>query len=158
METFIIIGLVAALFWYAYTQGGASGGMAGPMSSDPFVNALANAIATAENANPSINNPGDLTAGDVNTDNITGVFNSAGVVIVSDIQTGWNALTAKLERILAGNSQNYSPDMTISDLANTYTGNQNAEGWADTVSSQLGVTPDTTLADAQAQYDGGDNG
>lgn len=145
--------IVAVLVLIAYA--GYEATMAGPSSSNPFVNALANAIAKAEGANPSINNPGDLTSGDVPSGSITGVFNSAGVVIISDLQTGWDALTQKLENILNGNSSVYSPDMTISQLAQTYTGGDNADAWASTVSSELGVTPDTTLSDAEAQYSAG---
>lgn len=124
-------------------------------SGGDFVTALSNAIAKAEGGTSnSTNNPGSLTAGDVPSDSITGVFNSAGVVIIDSIENGWAALTNKLNNILSGNSSVYSPDMTISDFAQTYTGGDNADAWANTVASQLGVTPDTTLAEAQAQYNG----
>jgi hypothetical protein len=117
-----------------------------------FISALASAIAKAEGSDSSINNPGDLTSGDVPAENITGVFNSAGVVIIDTIENGWAALTKKLENIMSGNSSVYSPDMTISEFAQIYTGGDNADSWANSVAGSLGVTPDTTLSEAQAQY------
>lgn len=127
----------------------------GTSSGNSFIDALAAAIAQAEGADPSINNPGDLTAGDVDSRSITGTFNDAGVVIIDSIENGWNALYSKLQNIFSGNSSVYNPSMTISQFAMTYTGGDNADSWASTVASALGVTPDTTLADAQAQYSGG---
>lgn len=125
-----------------------------PNSGDSFIDALANAIASAEGSNPDINNPGDLTAGDFDPSNVTGTFNSAGVAIVDTVENGWAALTNKLSNILNGSSSVYSPDMTISQFAQTYTGGDNSDAWANTVSSQLGVTPDTTLGDAAANFGG----
>src|SRR5271154_4158145 len=93
--------------------------MSGPNSGNSFIDALANAIAKAEGANSSINNPGDLTSGDVPASQQTGIFNSAGVAIIDTIENGWAALTSKLQNILNGNSTTYSPDMTISQLAQT---------------------------------------
>lgn len=119
-----------------------------------FIQALANAIAKAEGANPSINNPGDLSSGDFPAAHVTGIFNSAGVAIVDTLENGWAALYNKLSNIFSGNSAVYSPSMTISQFAQTYTGGDNAQAWANTVAGELGVTPDTTLADAQAQYGG----
>jgi hypothetical protein len=126
----------------------------GTSSGSPFIDALAAAIAKAEGADPSINNPGDLTAGDVDPSNITGTFNNAGVVIIDSVENGWNFLYGKLQNIFSGNSEVYNPSMTISEFAQTYTGGDNADSWASTVASALGVTPDTTLADAQSQYGG----
>ena len=121
-------------------------------SGDDFTTALANAIAKAEGTAPFANNPGSLTAGDVPAGNITGTFNNAGVVIIDSIENGWSFLKDKLDNILTGGSSVYSPDMTISEFAQTYTGGDNADGWANSVANSLGVTPDTTLADAEAQY------
>ncbi len=130
--------------------------MAPQMNDDgtDFTTALANAIAKAEGGGSANNNPGSLTAGDVPSDSIVGTFNSAGVVIIDSLENGWNYLYRKLNNILSGNSNVYSPDMTISQFAQTYTGGDNATGWANTVANQLGVTPDTTLAEAQEQYYG----
>lgn len=123
-------------------------------SPSQFVQALADAIAKAEGANPSINNPGDLTGGDVPQAHQTGVFNAAGVVKIDTLQNGWNALFAKLSNIMNGNSAIYSPDMTIDELSVVYTGNDNAAAWASTVASQLGVTTDTTIRQAQQGFQG----
>jgi len=54
-----------------------SGPQAAGGASAAFIQALANAIAQAEGANPTINNPGDLTGGDVPNTQITGTFNAA---------------------------------------------------------------------------------
>ena len=147
----ILIGAGVLLF-FAYEVYGAKL-MTQPTTD--FTSALANAIAKAEGTSPSANNPGSLTAGDVPSESIIGEFNSAGVVLIDTIENGWNYLNAKLRNILSGNSSVYSPSMTISEFAQKYTGGDNAEGWANTVSSQLGVTPDTTLAEAEAQFNGG---
>jgi hypothetical protein len=119
-----------------------------------FVSALANAIAKAEGTSATANNPGSLTSGDVPDDSILGIFNSAGVVIIDTLENGWNFLKNKLQNILDGNSSVYSPNMTISEFAQTYTGGDNADGWANTVANELGVSTDTTLAQAEAQYNG----
>ena len=121
---------------------------------DTFTQALANAIAKAEGANPSINNPGDLTAGDVPEQNTTGVFNSAGVVVIDTLENGWQFLMNKLNNIMSGNSRVYSPSMTISQFAQTYTGGDNSSSWASTVAASLGVSTDTTLAQAQQNFGG----
>jgi len=121
-------------------------------SGNGFIDALASAIARAENVDATANNPGALTSGDVPSGNIAGTFNDAGVVIVDSIENGWNALFSKLQNIFSGNSSVYSPDMTISEFAQTYTGGNNSDTWAQSVASDLGVTPDTTLADAEANY------
>lgn len=142
----IVIVVVAVVVMEQNSSGGAPG--------NDFISALSTAIANAEGSNPDINNPGDLTTGDVPAEQTTGVFNSAGVAIIDTIENGWTALRNKLENIFNGNSSVYSPDMTISEFAQTYTGGDNADGWAQSVADSLGVTPDTTLADAQAQYGG----
>jgi hypothetical protein len=143
-----IIAIVVVIFFLVETNMSATG----PGSGNSFIDALANAIANAEGSDPSINNPGDLTAGDVPGSNITGTFNSAGVVIIDTLQNGWNALYTKLQSIMSGNSTVYSPDMTISELAQTYTGGDNADSWASSVAQSLGVSTDTTLSDAASDY------
>lgn len=127
----------------------------GTTSGNPFIDAFANAIAKAEGSDPSINNPGDLTTGDFNPDNVLGEFNSAGVAVVDSIANGWAALYNKLGNALSGNSEIYSADMTIQEFADKFTGGDNADTWAQSVAGDLGVTTDTTLADAQAQFGGG---
>ena len=113
--------------------------------------ALAQAIAAAENSPVAqTNNPGDLALGDVGN----GVFNSAGVSIFSTIEEGWNALYNELNLIVTGASKYYSPSMTIAELAQQWTGGDNAAGWAQTVAQSLGVTVNTTIADALAAQGG----
>jgi hypothetical protein len=127
-----------------------------PISSgNSFIDALANAIAKAEGANPSINNPGDLTTGDVPGANVSGVFNSAGVAIIDTLENGWTFLFNKLQNIFNGTSDVYSPDMTISEFASTYTGGSNADSWAQSIADSFGTTVDTTLADLQSGFNGG---
>jgi hypothetical protein len=126
----------------------------GTSSGDPFIDAFAAAIAEAEGANPLINNPGDLTAGDVPAANITGVYNAAGVVKIDTLSNGWAFLYAKLQKDLSGQSEVFSPSMTISQYAQEYTGGDNADSWASSVAKSLGVSTDTTLSDAQEQFSG----
>lgn len=157
----IFVGLLY-LFYRWYTEAGSgmtvaaapSDGGATVGESTAFVDALAAAIAKAEGANPTINNPGDLTAGDVHSANIVGTFNAAGVVIIDTLENGWTFLKNKLERVMGGKSDVYNPNMTIGEFAQVYTGGDNASGWATVVSSELGVSVDTTLAQAAQQYGG----
>jgi hypothetical protein len=155
-----ILAIAALLFaGYEIYVSETNAGNGGTSSGNAFIDALANAIANAEGADPANNNPGDLTAGDFDPSNVTGTFNSAGVAIVDSLENGWNALYNKLGNILNGQSSVYSSDMSISEFAETYTGGDNAARWAESVASALGVTVDTTLADAQAIFtgNGGDN-
>jgi len=149
MMGLLIGGLVVAFFVYEIWAGTSQ-----QTSGTDFATAVANAIAKAEGTSPLANNPGSLTAGDVPSGNITGTFNNAGVVIIDSIHNGWNFLISKIQNILNGNSSTYSPDMTISEFAQVYTGGDNADSWAATVAGELGVTPDITLAQAQEQYNG----
>ena len=154
MTLVVILGIaaVALVVYEVYESMEANGGTS---SGNNFIDAFANAIAQAEGSDPSINNPGDLTAGDVSASNITGVFNSAGVVIIDTAQNGWNALYSKLGNIFSGVSSVYSPDETLSQFAETYTGGDNAAQWAQSVADSLGVSVDDTLADIQANFSGG---
>jgi hypothetical protein len=112
-------------------------------SSNPKLVQLAQAIATAEGSPASANNPGDLALGDQGN----GVFNSAGVTIFATLEQGVAALFHQLGLIFSGQSNVYSTSMTFAQLAQTYTGGDNASSWAATVAGALGVTPDTTLED-----------
>lgn len=119
----------------------------GPRSSIAIVNQLADAIAHAEGfyvpgSRPARNhNPGDVS------DAYLSVGKDGPLAVFSDDQTGWDALTHKLENILAGMSQTYPLSMTIQDLAQTWTGGDNALAWAANVSQRIGVTTDVTLSD-----------
>lgn len=148
---------VGVLLFLAYEAFG--GGM--QTSGNDFTTALANAIAKAEGTSPTANNPGSLTSGDVPAENITGTFNAAGVVVIDTLENGWNFLKAKLQNILDGNSNVYSPDLTIQQFSALYTtGDVNnsspaVNNYAQSVADSLGVSTDTTLSDAEAAYNGG---
>jgi hypothetical protein len=148
------LGIGAFLLYEIYSASGNDGTTSG----NSFIDAFANAIAKAEGSDPSINNPGDLTAGDFDPSQVTGTFNAAGVAIVDTLQNGWQALYTKLQNVLSGASSVYSPSMTISEFAQVYTGGDNAAEWAESVASSLGVTVDTTIADAEAEFTGSGNG
>jgi hypothetical protein len=133
--TIIVLVLLAGIAaWWASQQG-----VMMLMSSEPVVNRLADAIATAEGYwSPSslpnrLNNPGDLK-------------DSSGNLIHFDTpEDGWAALRKQVRMMLTGTSKIYRPDMTIRQVAQLYTGGDNAEGWAQTVASQFGVDPDRSL-------------
>ncbi|HEV2498620.1 MAG TPA: hypothetical protein VGY31_03455 [Terriglobia bacterium] len=133
-----------------------SGSSSGPNASSSLTSALATAIATAEGffvggSLPSqANNPGDLEIAGAGV----GVGSNQGKTIFASADDGWNALYNQIDLMLTGQSSIYSPDMTISQVAQLYTGGDNADAWANNVASQLGVTPDTTLSELQAQYGG----
>ena len=111
--------------------------MAGPQSSNPIINAIASAIASAEGygvsgAKPTVtNNPGDIG----NYPGHTTIF--------EDAQAGWDALTNQIELIFSGSSAHYSPDMTIAQVGQIYSGGD--PNWAINVASRLGVSPNTPL-------------
>ncbi len=60
-------------------------------------------------------------------------------------QDGWTALYNLVGKMLSGESRYYSPDMSIYEIAQTYTGGDKPDAWARIVSGDLGVTPDTLL-------------
>lgn len=126
-----------------------------PPAPNAAIGALAKAIALAEGSPSSWNNPGDLTAGDSEgfpvqrNDQGNPIVNSAGVVRFASLTDGVNALYNKLLRIQNGTSKVYSQSLSLLDFANTYTGGDNASGWAQTVASELGLDPNTsTVGDA----------
>jgi len=154
----IIAILVGVFVVYEWSKSSVSAATSGTSSGNGFLDAFANAIAKAENVDPSANNPGALGSGDVSADNIAGTFNDAGVVIIDSIENGWNALYNKLSNILTGGSSVFSPDMTIKQFAALYTtGDANndsdeIDNYAQTLADGVGATPDTTLSDAQSGY------
>jgi hypothetical protein len=62
------------------------------------------------------------------------------------IDDGWDVCYAQVQSMLSGTSQYYTPDESISDIAPTYTGNDNSSSWAAAVSQALGVSPSTPLS------------
>lgn len=91
-------------------------------------------------ATPTIaHNPGDLKLGDIGYGTTNGITN-----FPSD-EAGTAALANQINHFYDPPSGSpYSPDETISQLAQTYTGGDNSAGWADTVSQHLGTTPFAT--------------
>lgn len=111
----------------------------GPRSSSTVVNQLATGIAHAEGyyrplSRPARNhNPGDIT----DSFGMATGKDSGGLSIFPDDQTGWDALTHKLENILAGTSTVYFPSEAITQLAQTWTDGDNPGPWAQIVVSHL---------------------
>ena len=110
-------------------------------SYDEKVQYLAEAIARAEgfyvagSLPQRQNNPGALKPG--------GVF----IALYPDTDSGWTALYNQVELMLTGRSAYYNSSMTFSQIAQIYTGGDNAETWAFIVSNTLGLTPANTLND-----------
>lgn len=124
-----------------------------PPAPNAVVGAIAQAIATAEGyfvsgSRPANNNnPGDIS--DLTMGEITATGSDAGgLSIFASISDGWNALYAKIQNILSGQSSVYSPDASLSTIGNTWSdGDPN---WAANVASSLGVSPDNSLNDVVA--------
>lgn len=58
---------------------------------------------------------------------------------------GWSALNRQLEKIISGESTKYSVNMSLREMGKKYAGNWRL--WSKNVAHNLGVTPDTTLAE-----------
>lgn len=114
--------------------------------------AACQAVALAEGANVAgsdpdkYNNPGDLSKGDEHGQAVTG-YTTLGCgeveIIFASKQAGWNALYAKFQNIVNGQSSVYSLSMTWQEFAQEYAGNSTA--WVTNVCNQLGVSPTDTL-------------
>jgi hypothetical protein len=111
-----------------------------------LIPSLAFAISIAEGfgivgAIPTLaNNPGDLELGDIGFGTL-----GYGITIYESFADGCRALYHELDLILTNNSSYYSTSMTFTQLARTWTGNDNAIEWADTVCGILKIFPDTTI-------------
>lgn len=116
----------------------------GPVSYPEPIKSVATAIARAEGffVTGSIaqraHNPGDLKI-----PNWTGPVLGQGISVFASDDAGWSALHKQLWLVLTGQSVNFNLDMTIRELAVTWTGNDQPENWARNVSSYLGV-PDSS--------------
>src|SRR5579862_526367 len=101
--------------------------------------ALALAIAQAEGfgipgTKPTRqNNPGDISSG-------------GGIATFPTVDAGWAALDNQLTLIANGASSYYSPDMTLAQIGAVWANGD--PNWASNVANALGVSPDTTFADA----------
>ncbi len=62
-------------------------------------------------------------------------------------EAGWDALYWQVERMLSGESPYYPRGITLRQAAVIYTGNDNPEGWARTVSQHTGIPLDAVLAE-----------
>jgi len=118
-------------------------GMMVQSGGDSRIKRIAQAIARAEGFyHPSgttkpqrLNNPGSI-------------FGSNGQMIHFDtVAQGWDALYRQVERMLTGNSRYYSPEMTIAQIAQIYTGEAHYMNWANNVANALGVSVNTPLKD-----------
>lgn len=105
---------------------------------------FASAVATAEGygvpgAIPTVNNnPGDLRGWPgVPTD-------SAGYSVFPTAAAGWAALEQQLQTIAGGESEYYSPDMTIAQMGATWANGD--ANWAANVAAALGVTANTMIS------------
>lgn len=110
-------------------------------------NALAQAIAQSESTNgqgfPGSNNPGNLKLGDIGY----GTVNN-GITVFPSLSAGVAALQQQAAGMLNGSSSIYSPNMTVAQAANLYSGGDPnaASNWA----SYLGVSPNDPLSTLNA--------
>lgn len=120
----------------------------------PTLTPLASAIAQSEGygvpgAIPTVaNNPGNLELGDVGY----GTANAAGgnqITIFGSLADGAAALENQLNKIFNGTSSNYTPDMSLSQFGQIYSGGNPAYG--NQLASTLGVSPSTPLSQVQSQ-------
>lgn len=81
------------------------------------------------------NNPGSIRLGGETSD----------ITQFDTVEEGWDALHEQVGRILTGNSRYYNVDMTFERVADIYTGRDNPEGWALTVSQAVGMQPYNTI-------------
>lgn len=81
------------------------------------------------------NNPGDL----VGDGSVNHIFNTR--------LDGFDALAAKLTRILQGGSVEYPTSLRWTDFAERWTGGDHAGSWCDSVTDDLNLDPSTRLVD-----------
>lgn len=115
---------------------------------NPKAPKMATAIAKAEgffipgSLPARCHNPGDLKLGTV------GLGDEHGKTIFPDDNAGWMALRHQCDLILSGTSHaGYKLSDTWWQVAHRYTGNDGAEGWAHTVSKELGLNVTNTVED-----------
>lgn len=83
------------------------------------------------------NNPGDLKLG-------APTLGTSGITVFASADAGWNALYRQLWSIVTGASGRYNLDMSIADMARTWTATQQS-AWSRNVADYLGVDPSTKL-------------
>lgn len=117
----------------------------GPTTYPDGIKNMAQAIARAEgffiagSVPARAHNPGDLVM-----PNWNGPTLGAGISVFQDDDDGWNALYHQLNLILTGTSNRYNLDMSIADMAGTWTSTQQGP-WANNVAGYLGVPTSTPL-------------
>lgn len=118
------------------TVGGAASG-----GTTAQIERIARAISIAEGygvsgAIPTIrNNPGNIRS-------------AAGpIASYPTIEAGWEALYRQVRLMLTGASSFYSPTMTLSQIARTYTGEAAYMNWATNVARVLGVSTETPFGE-----------
>jgi hypothetical protein len=84
-------------------------------------------------------NPGDLKI-----PGWTGATLGSGISVFDSDGAGWTALYRQLWLILTGDSARYNLDMSIDDMARTWTATQQS-AWAANVAGYLGVDTNTKL-------------
>ena len=120
----------------------------GPITYPDGIKQLAQAIARAEGVYVAgsvpqrAHNPGDLKLSGYPT-------LAGGISIFPDDNAGFDALYRQLYRILTNQSNYYSLDMTIADMARTWTATQQ-DSWARNVAGFLGVPTSTPLWEVMA--------
>jgi hypothetical protein len=110
-----------------------------------------NGISQAEgfglpNATPTLaNNPGDLRLGDIGYGTIN------GITVYPSVQAGTDALANQVNHFYnPPPGSPYNPNMTIGQIAQTYTGGDNPAGWSATVAKNLGTTTYATPGQASS--------
>jgi len=119
-------------------------GLAGLFLGQSSPTALMLAIANAEGFNvarsipQTANNPGDLELGDIGYGTL-----GEGITVFGSIDDGWAALANQINLIVTGSSSHYSPNATLAQVGQTWSGSSN---WANNVAAYLGVSVNTPFA------------
>ena len=117
------------------------------------LNKFAHAVARTEgfgtkNTIPTrYHNPGDLKCKPKDNRHFKGMkgVGKGGHTIFKNDEAGWEALRTQITLVLEGHSKNFNRNMTINQMAKKYA--KDWHRWANNMSHNLGVSPDTTLAD-----------
>lgn len=106
----------------------------------PTVKRIAMAIAIAERGSAEID------SGSVANNNPGDIMSDGSMIVYPTLDAGWNALYNQVGLFLSGGSgTRYSPDMSISQIAQTYVGTSDWPNWATNVANYLGVSTDTPI-------------
>lgn len=114
---------------------------------------ICQAVAIAEGYNDGpgyvpfdLNNPGDISDGASTYG--SQAHSGSNVTTFPDAETGWQWLYNKLNNAASGKSTVYLPSMTWTQIAQKWAGDW--QNWVNNVTGDLGVSPDSTLADYMA--------